>query len=126
MWYNIMNKDKWNSLPPDIQKTILEVGREYTGKLGLTWDDQGVAGIEYAKSVGSSIYILPKDEADRWTAAILPVIDARLKDLTTKGFTRQEVEDAFTYFKSRVEYWNGQQAKNNITPLLVRLEKVIK
>jgi TRAP-type C4-dicarboxylate transport system substrate-binding protein len=121
-----MNKGKWNSLPPDIQKTILEVGREYTGKLGLTWDDQGVAGIEYARSVGSSIYILPKDEMDRWTAAIMPVIDARLKDLTTKGFTRQEVEDAFAYFKSRVEYWNGQQAKNNITPLLVRLEKTLK
>jgi len=126
MWYNIMNKNKWNSLPPDIQKTILEVGKEYTGKLGLTWDDQGVAGIEYARSVGSSIYILPKDEMDRWTAAIMPVIDARLKELTTKGFTRQEVENAFTYFKSRVEYWNGQQAKHNITPLLVRLEKVTK
>jgi TRAP-type C4-dicarboxylate transport system substrate-binding protein len=126
MWYNIMNKDKWNSLPPDLQKIITDAGKEYSGKLGLTWDDQAVAGIEYAKSVNSSIYSLSKDEEKRWTAAIATVIEARLKDLTTKGFTRQEVEEAFNFFKSRVEYWNGQQAKNNVTPLLVRLEKVIK
>jgi TRAP-type C4-dicarboxylate transport system substrate-binding protein len=124
--YNIMNKDKWNSLPPDIQKTITDVSREYCGKLGLTWDEQEVAGLEYAKSVGSTIYILPKDEADRWTAAILPVIDARLKNLTTKGFTRQEVEEAWNHFKSRVDYWNGQQAKNNVTPVRALLEPFIR
>lgn len=126
MWYNIMNKDKWNSLPPDIQKTITEVGREYSGKLGLVWDDQQVAGIEYAKSVGCTIYVLSQDEAVRWTAAILPVIDAHLKDLTTKGFTQQQVEDAWNYFKSRLEYWNGQQAKNNVTPVRDRLQEIIK
>jgi TRAP-type C4-dicarboxylate transport system substrate-binding protein len=126
LWFNIMNKDKWNSLPPEIQKTITDVSREYSGKLGLTWDDQAVAGGEYCKSVGDSIYVLPKNEADRWKAAILPVIDARLKNLTTKGFTQKEVEDAWNYFKSRVDYWNEQQAKNNVTPVLVRLEKVLK
>jgi TRAP-type C4-dicarboxylate transport system substrate-binding protein len=121
-----MNKDKWNSLPPDIQKTITDVSWEYVGRLGLTWDDQAVAGVEYCKSVGDSVYVLPKDEANRWTAAINPVIDAGLKKLTRKGFTEKEVEDAWNYFKSRVAYWNGQQANNNITPLLVRMEKVIK
>jgi TRAP-type C4-dicarboxylate transport system substrate-binding protein len=126
LWYNIMNKNKWNSLPPDIQKTITDVSKEYVGKLGLTWDDQAVVGVEYCKSVGDSVYVLPKNEADRWTAAILPVIDARLKNLATKGFTQKEVEDAWNYFKSRVAYWNGQQAKNNVTPLLVRMEKVLK
>src|SRR3990170_5536971 len=125
MWFNFMNKDKWNSLPPDIQKTILEVGKEYSGKIGLVWDDQAVAGIEYAKSVGTSIYVLPKAEMARWAAAIDPVIEARLKDLT-KRFARQEVDDAWSYFKSRVQYWNGQMSRNHVTPTLVRLEKVLK
>lgn len=124
--YNIMNKETWNSLPPDIQKTVTELSKEYSGKLGLTWDEQEVAGIEYAKSVGSSTYILPKDEADRWTEAILPVIDARLEGLVDKGFRRKEVEDAWDYFKSRVAYWNGRQAKNNVKPLKILLEGVIK
>jgi TRAP-type C4-dicarboxylate transport system substrate-binding protein len=126
LWYNAMNKAKWNNLPPDLQKIITEVSYEYVGKLGLTWDDQAVAGVEYSKSLGDSVYVLPKSEAERWVAAILPVVDARMKNLTTKGFTKQEVEDAWNYFKSRVDYWNGQQAKNNVTPLLVRMEKVLK
>jgi TRAP-type C4-dicarboxylate transport system substrate-binding protein len=126
MWYNIMNKAKWNSLPPDVQKAITEVSTEYVGKLGLVWDDQAVAGLEYCKSLGNSVYVTPKDEAARWQAATMPVIDTRLKNLTSKGFKQKDVEDAWTYFKTRVTYWNGQQAKNNITPLLARLEKVTK
>lgn len=121
MWYNIMNKDKWNSLPSDIQKTITEVSEEYCGKLGLVWDDQAVAGIKYAKSVGCTIYTISEEEEGRWTAAILPVIDAKLQALTTKGFTQQQVEEAWDYFQSRVEYWNGQQAKNNVTPVRERV-----
>jgi TRAP-type C4-dicarboxylate transport system substrate-binding protein len=126
LWYNAMNKAKWNSLPPDIQKTITEVSYEYIGKLGLTWDDQAVAGVEYCKGLGDTVYVLPKEEANRWVAAILPVIDARMKNLTTKGFTQKEVEDAWNYVKSRIDYWDGQQAKNNVTPLLIRMEKVTK
>jgi hypothetical protein len=126
MWFNFMNKKKWNSLPPDIQKTISEVGKEYSGKLGLTWDDQAVAGIEYAKSLGNSIYLLPKAEEERWAAAIAPVVDARLKYLTTKGFSRQEVDDAWNYFKGRLVYWNGQQSRNNVTPTFIRVERALK
>lgn len=126
VFYNIMNKNKWNSLPPDIQKTIDDVSRDYNGKLGLTWDDQALAGVEYCKSIGDSVYMLPKDEANRWTAVILPIIDARLKKLTAKGFTQQEVEDAWNYFKKRVDYWNKRQGKSSVTPLLVRMEKVLK
>jgi TRAP-type C4-dicarboxylate transport system substrate-binding protein len=123
VWYNIMNKGKWNSLPADIQKIIAEVSNEYVGKLGVAWDDQGVAGIEYCKSVGANIYVLPKAEADRWGATTGAVIDARLKALVKKGFSQKEVDEAWAYFKGRVAYWNGQQAKQNITPLIARLEK---
>lgn len=126
MWYNIMNKKKWDSLPPDIQKVFTEVSQEYVGKLGLSWDDQGVAGVEYCKSKGDTIYVLPKEEAARWQAAMSPVIDARLKKLAEKGFGQKEVQEAWDYFKSRVTYWNGQQAKHNVVPLLTRVEKVAK
>ena len=125
MWYNGMNMSKWNSLPPDIQKIITDVSREYSAKLGSTWDNQAVAGVEYSKKVGDSIYVLPKSEADRWTAAILPVIDSRLKNLAKKGLTEAEAEEAWKYFKERIAYWNGQQEKNHVTPLMERLEKVL-
>jgi TRAP-type transport system periplasmic protein len=124
--YNIMNKNKWNSLPPDIQKIITDVSREYSAKLGLTWDEQLVQGLEYAKSVGDAIYVLPKDEAARWSAAIMPVIDTRLKGIVAKGFTQKEVDEAWNYFKSRVAYWNGEQSKNNVLPVQAQMEAVLK
>jgi len=124
--YNIMNKNKWNSLPSDIQKIITDVSLEYNRKFGLTWDEQLVQGIEYSKSVGNTIYVLPKEEAARWTAAILPVVDACLKSVVAKGFTQIEVEESWAYFKSRVAYWNGQQAKNNVAPVQAQMEAVLK
>lgn len=126
VWTNIMNKDTWNSLPANIQNTITEVCKEYNGKLGLVWDAQAVAGIGYAKSVDCTIYTISKEEEGRWTAAILPVIDAKLQNLTAKGFTQQQVEEAWSYFQSRVEYWNGQQASNNVTPVRERVLEVSK
>ena len=123
--YNIMNKNKWNSLLPDIQKIITEVSYEYNRKFGLTWDEQLVQGVAYSKSVGNKIYVLPKEEAESWTAAIMPVVDARLKSVIAKGFTQSEVEEAWAYFKSRVEYWNGQQAENNVLPVQAQMEAVL-
>jgi TRAP-type C4-dicarboxylate transport system substrate-binding protein len=126
LWYNAMNKQKWNSLPADIQQIITQVSQEYVGKLGLTWDDQAVAGIGYAKSVGDNVYALPDTEAARWSAVIAPVVDARKANVVSKGFTQQQVEDAATYFQSRLDYWNGQQAQKNITPLLTRVQTALK
>lgn len=126
LWANLMNKKKWDSLPPDIQKIIIEVGREYTGKLGLTWDDQCVEGLQYARSLGVSIYVLPKEEKERWTKAIASVTEARLKKLSERGLPQKEIEEAWTYYKSRVEYWNGQMAKHKVVPLFTRLERELK
>jgi TRAP-type C4-dicarboxylate transport system substrate-binding protein len=126
LWANVMNKKKWDSLPPDIQKIMIEVGREYVGKLGLTWDDQCMEGLQYAKGLGVSIYVLPKEEMERWTKAVASVIPPRIKKVVERGFSQKEVEDAFNFYKSRVEYWNGQMAKHNVMPLFSRLEKELR
>jgi len=126
MWYNIMNKDTWDSLPADLQQIVTDVSREYSGKLGLEWDNQAVAGIQFAAEQGDTIYSLPANEEERWTAAILPLIDARLADLATKsGLTEQQVTEAWTYLKARVDYWNSQQAANNITPVMDRMKAAV-
>jgi TRAP-type C4-dicarboxylate transport system substrate-binding protein len=35
----VMNKDKWNALPADIQKTIEKVNEEWIEKTGRLWDE---------------------------------------------------------------------------------------
>ena len=127
MWYNAMNKEKWSSLPPDIQKTILDTSAEYSRKIGLTWDDQMVSGLEYAIRAGAQIYVLPPAEEARWAAALKPVTEAQLQKAADKGgLTRQYVDEVFAYFESRVEYWNGQQAQSGVKPVFDRIREVLK
>ena len=33
-----MNKDKWNALPKDLQKTIEEINEQWVNKAGDPWD----------------------------------------------------------------------------------------
>lgn len=125
VWANIMNKKKWDSLPPDVQKVIREVADEFTGRLGSTWDDQCLEGLEYAKSVGCEIYVLPDDEAERWTKVIASIIGERMDKITAKGVSRAEVEEAWKYYQSRIEYWNAQQRQKGIVPLSVRIKEAL-
>ncbi len=126
IWFNVMNKSKWNSLPADIQGIITDTSKEYSAKLGLTWDNANIEAFVYAKSLNDTINILSPDEVQRWTQAITPIVNAHLSALTSKGFTQQEVQDAWQYFTSREDYWNGQQANNNVSSLIDRLIESIK
>lgn len=123
VWANIVNRKKWESLPPDVQRIILEVANEYTGKLGSTWDNQCLEGLEYSRSVGSEIYVLPDDEAQRWIKVISTIIDERINKVVAKGFSRDEVEEAWRYYQNRIEYWNAQQKVYNVVPLSERIKR---
>jgi TRAP-type C4-dicarboxylate transport system substrate-binding protein len=121
VWYDIMNKKAWNSLPADIQETITEVSQEYCGKFGLVWDQSQIDGIEYAQSQGCTIIMLSDEEQQKWVQAIETVIDTRMEKLATK-FPEKDVKEAYDYFYSRVEYWNDQLPDNNIIPVVDRIE----
>jgi TRAP-type C4-dicarboxylate transport system substrate-binding protein len=127
MWYNFMNKKTWDSLPSDIQDIIVEVGREYSGQIGLAWDDQSIVGAEFVKSLGKEIYVISDEEVVKWTEAISPVIEKRLAEVAeASGKTPEEVQEMWEYFQERVDYWNGQQAANGVRPLMERVLEVIK
>lgn len=127
MWYNFMNKKTWDGLPADIQQIITEVGREYSGKIGLAWDDQSVVGAEFVKSLGKTIHVISDEEAAKWTEAVKPVIEKRLAEVAkASGKSEAEVQEMWGYFQERVNYWNGQQAANNVRPLMERVLEVIK
>ncbi len=51
-FFVVMNKNKWNALPPDIQKIFTQVNEEYIEKVGALWDQTDKDGIEFVKSKG--------------------------------------------------------------------------
>ena len=83
--YVIMNLDKWNALPRDVQKVFEEVSEEWIPKHAEGWDKADEEGRAYTLSLGNKIVPLSKEESDRWAAAVRPVIDEYAQKLEEKG-----------------------------------------
>ena len=92
-FFVVMNKDKWNSLPGDIQKTIGEINKEWVVKHGKAWDESDMVGIYYFLNNGGVIIGLDNKESARWKKAVRPVIDEYIKVLDKKGFNGKEIVD---------------------------------
>ena len=87
----VMNKDKWNSLPPDVQKIIEQVNEEYIEKQGKLWDELDKAGRDYTIARGNKIISLSRDENLRWEKAVKPLLDEYKKNMKDKGLPGDEV-----------------------------------
>ncbi|MFH1952460.1 MAG: TRAP transporter substrate-binding protein [Pseudomonadota bacterium] len=95
-----MNKDKWDSLPKDIQKTIESVSNMNAARWlgdsawGLDVKDETLAKAEKAGKKLEMISMAP-GELDRWKdIAGAPVWDAWVKEMNEKGLPGQKVLDA--------------------------------
>lgn len=114
LFYIIMNKSKWDSLPPDLQKIFNDVGAKYQAETALTWNKINVEGFETAIAKGIEFITLPDQEAARWKTAVQPVIDNYVTKLTGKGFAKQQAKDQIAFIKERITYWEQQQTAQKI------------
>lgn len=81
----VMNKDKWNSLPPDVQKIIEQVNEEYIEKQGRTWDEIEKVGRDFTISRGNKIISFLQEEDLKWQKAVKPLLDEYVKNMENKG-----------------------------------------
>ena len=90
VFFVVMNKNKWNSLPPDVQKIIEQVNEEWIVKTGTRWDEIDKAGREFAQKLGNKIIPLSKEEDARWAKAVSPMFDEYVKEKKAKGLPAEE------------------------------------
>ena len=93
--FTFMNQKKYDSLPPDLRKVLDDLsgawGAEYTG---AAWDRNEADGIEAAKKVGATVYVVPAEERQRWAAKLKPVEEDWVKSMDAKGLAgRQTLSD---------------------------------
>jgi TRAP-type transport system periplasmic protein len=86
-----MNKEKWNSLPPDIQKTIDVVNLEWIEKQGRMWDEIDKEGKDFALKRGNKIITLSPEEDKKWASKAQPMIDDYIKKMKGKNLPGEEV-----------------------------------
>ena len=75
----VMNKDKWDKLPADVQKVFTEVSQEWVAKHGEAWDQADEDGREFVKELKREIIRLPSEEQQRWKDAVKPILDDYVK-----------------------------------------------
>lgn len=86
----IMNKDKWNSLPPDVQQVVDQMSQEYIEKYAAMWDDIEKHGKDYMIKRGGKIISLSKEEEARWVAKAQPLFDEYVKKMKEKNLPGDE------------------------------------
>jgi len=90
MMFVVMNKAKWNSLPPDVQKAIEQVNQEWVEKQGAVWDEIDKAGKEFTLKRGNQIITLSKQEDARWVQRVRPLLDEYVTAMKAKGLPGSE------------------------------------
>ncbi len=99
-----MNKDVWNSMPPDIQKIIDEASEKYNSLWIKKMEETEDQAIKTWRAKGHQYIQLSKAEHDRWSQAIAPVFDTYIKEKTARGLP---AADAIAFCKD----WAKKNAK---------------
>jgi TRAP-type C4-dicarboxylate transport system substrate-binding protein len=86
----VMNKRKWESLPPDVQAVFEKVNAEYAEKQGKLWDEIDKEGRDFTLQRKNEILSLAPQEDARWAAAVKPILDGYVKRMKEKGLPGEE------------------------------------
>jgi TRAP-type transport system periplasmic protein len=117
VFFVVINKDKWNSLPADVKKVFDDTSAEYVEKFALAFNKADLDGLEFLKSQGGSTIPLSDAESARWIKAVQPMLDIYRKDMVAKGYTDKEVDAVEMFVKERIEYWRkAEKERKIVTP----------
>jgi TRAP-type C4-dicarboxylate transport system substrate-binding protein len=84
-FFVVMNREKYESLPPSIQKVFDEVGREWVDVHGEVWDNADREGLKFVKELGKKIHGLSPTQEKKWLQSVSPIIIDYQSKLKKKG-----------------------------------------
>lgn len=90
-----INMDKWNTLPKEVQDILVEVGQEYEVKEPEYIVEVYARDVEKMKAEGVKVYTLPREEQERWAAAIPDCVSVMVKELNERGYKGTEIVNRY-------------------------------
>ena len=103
----VMNKKKFNSLPPDIQKIFNEVSAEFADYHGYVWKYYDKQGLDYFQGLpGRELIEIPNAKKPEWENAVQSVREKYIKEKTAMGLPAKEI---LSYFDERIKYWDARE-----------------
>ncbi|MDT8377887.1 MAG: TRAP transporter substrate-binding protein [Desulfotignum sp.] len=88
-----MNKDKWNSLTSEQQKTIREINAEFALKHGQAWDESDEEGMAFFLEKGGKVIPQSDEQSKIWAEKAASVIDDYIKSASEKNIDGQAIVD---------------------------------
>jgi TRAP-type C4-dicarboxylate transport system substrate-binding protein len=89
-FFVVMNRERWNALPPEIQKTIENVNQEWIEKTGRVWDEIDKSGKAFTQKLGNRIIPLDSGENKKWEDAVKPILQDYVNSMKGKGLPGEE------------------------------------
>lgn len=89
----VMNKDKWDSLPPDVQKAITEVTKKHQeGAFGSLFDTVDIKGMKWLKEK-KKVEVIELSEAETalWLEKLSPLEATYIKFMNDKGLNGADI-----------------------------------
>ena len=91
-FFMIMNRKTWDSLPPDIQKSIDEISGLRISEIGgKVFDLESAEAFKLLTERGIERYRLPPEELKRWKDAVAPIRDWWVGETQAKRLPAKEV-----------------------------------
>jgi TRAP-type transport system periplasmic protein len=85
----VMNRQRWDSLPPDLQQVFTTVSAEFVDRHGDAWNRADAEGRQFAQDLGRQFIPLTDAESQRWIAAVQPLLEGYLDQTRQKSLPGQ-------------------------------------
>jgi TRAP-type C4-dicarboxylate transport system substrate-binding protein len=86
----VMNKDKWNSLPKDVQEIIEKINDEWVEKQANLWNELEADSKEFGIQKGVKIVKASPEEYAKTAEKMKPVLEEYVKLMKSKGLPGEE------------------------------------
>jgi len=113
-FYVLMNKQKWSSLPADVQKVMTDFSKEFIDRWTVEWNNIDIEGRDFFVKQGGQIVTVPEADNPQWIKAVQPVIEDYKKDLTAKGYKAADLDEWIGFVNKRIQYWKGEEKAKKI------------
>lgn len=86
----VMNKDKWNSLPKDVQDVITQVNLEWIDKQGAQWTELDKESREFCIGKGIKVAVATPEQEAEVSLKMKPILAEYVTTMNAKGLPGEE------------------------------------
>jgi len=98
----VMNMDKWNSLPKDVQKVMEDMAREHSEWTGNYMDEHIVESFDWSvKTQGVEVITLPAAEKAKWDKLLDPIMTDWIAATNKKGYPADQIVSDIKMFMKK-------------------------